>query len=89
MSIVCQVFRSSKTEEMYLYVEKSRGVEDVPDALLDKFGELAPVMTLHLTPERKLARTDAVLVLAGIQDQGFFLQMPPTMAELLTRDGNA
>ena len=89
MSIVCQVFRSSKTDEMYLYVEKSRGVEDVPDALLAEFGELAPVMTLYLTPERKLARTNAVLVLTSIQDQGFFLQMPPTVAELLARDGNA
>lgn len=88
MSIVCQIFKSSKTEEMYLYVEKSRGVEDVPDALLAQFGELAPVMTLHLTSERKLARTDAVQVLASIQDQGFFLQMPPTVAELLARDGN-
>ena len=86
MSLLCQVFRSAKKQEMYLYVDKSRGVEDVPDTLLAQFGELAPVMTLLLTPERKLARADAAVVLANIQDQGFYLQMPPTVAELLARE---
>lgn len=86
MSLLCQVFRSAKKEEMYLYVDKSRGVEDVPDELLAQFGELAPVMILLLTPERKLARADAAVVLANIQDQGFYLQMPPTVAELLARE---
>ena len=86
MSLLCQVFSSAKKQEMYLYVEKSRGVEDVPDVLLAQFGELAPVMTVLLTPERKLARADAAVVLASIQDQGFYLQMPPTVAELLARE---
>ena len=86
MSLLCQVFRSAKKQEMYLYVDKSRGVEDVPDALLAQFGELAPVMILLLTPERKLARADTEVVLANIQDQGFYLQMPPTVAELLARE---
>jgi uncharacterized protein YcgL (UPF0745 family) len=45
-------------------------------------------MVLLLTPERKLARVDAAEVLGKIQEQGFFLQMPPTMAELLSRDGS-
>jgi uncharacterized protein YcgL (UPF0745 family) len=33
-------------------------------------------MDLVLTPERKLARTSAEQVLAGIAGKGFFLQMP-------------
>ncbi len=86
MSLLCQVFRSSKKQEMYLYVDKSCGVEGVPDELLARFGELTPVMTLYLTPERKLARADTAVVLASIQDQGFYLQMPPTAAELLARE---
>ena len=71
---------------MYLYVEKSRGVEDVPAELLSRFGELIPVMLLPLSPERKLARADVNDVLACIEKQGFYLQMPPTMAELLARE---
>ena len=86
MSLVCQIFKGTSREEMYLYVEKSKGLKDVPDVLLAQFGELSPVMTLHLKAESKLARTEAAAVLASIQDKGFFLQMPPTAAELLQRE---
>lgn len=87
MSILCQVFRSSRKQEMYLYVDKVRGLVDVPDTLLAQFGEPVPVMLLRLTPEQRLARADAALVLASIDAQGFYLQMPPTAAELMARDG--
>ena len=86
MNLVCQVFKSSRQQEMYLYVEKSRGMEDVPEDLLARFGEPAPVMVLLLSPERKLARADVTEVLANIEKQGFYLQMPPTMAQLLARE---
>ena len=87
MSILCQVFRSSRKQEMYLYVDKARGLVDVPDSLLSQFGEPVPVMLLQLTPEQKLARANTALVLASIESQGFYLQMPPTAAELMARDG--
>jgi uncharacterized protein YcgL (UPF0745 family) len=86
MRVLCQVFKSSRQQEMYLYVEKSRGMEDVPEDLLARFGEPNPVMVLLLSPERKLARADVTEVLASIEKQGFYLQMPPTMAELLARE---
>jgi uncharacterized protein YcgL (UPF0745 family) len=87
MSLFCQVFKSTRKQEMYLYVDKSRGLQDVPEGLLAQIGEVAPVMILHLTAERKLARADAAAVLASIRQQGFYLQLPPTMSELLVRDG--
>ena len=89
MSRLCQVFRSSRKEESYLYVDKARGLQDVPESLLAQFGEPSPVMTLLLSPERPLARADAAAVLTSIEQQGYYLQMPPTIAELLVRDGNS
>lgn len=75
---------------MYLYVEKSRGLDAVPDELLARFGTPTPVMVLLLTPERTLARAESGAVLASIEQQGFYLQMPPTPAQLLQRErGNA
>ncbi|HEY7776237.1 MAG TPA: YcgL domain-containing protein, partial [Kineobactrum sp.] len=53
---VCQIFRSPRKAEMYLYVDKQRGLEDVPEALLASFGDPQPVMVLLLKPERRLAR---------------------------------
>lgn len=87
MTLLCQVFRSPRREEMYLYVDKGRGLEDVPQSLLDTFGEPEEVMVLPLTPERRLARAQAADVLEAIRTNGFYLQMPPTTEELLRRDG--
>ncbi len=83
-----EIFKSKRKPEMYLYVDRARGLEDVPQDLLGRFGEPERVMTLLLDPERKLARAEATEVLAKIADQGFYLQLPPTAAELLARDGS-
>jgi uncharacterized protein len=84
---ICQIFRSPRKPEMYLYVDKAEGLEQVPEALLAQFGEPLPVMVLALDASRKLARAQAADVLEKIASQGFFLQMPPTDAELLRREG--
>ena len=88
MKRLVQVFRSPRQQEMYLYVDKARGPVDVPEALMARFGEPEAFMVLLLDPERKLARADAAEVLEKIDRQGFYLQMPPTAADLLSRDGS-
>ena len=88
MKLLCQVFKSSRKQEMYLYVDKARGLVDVPEVLMTQFGEPQAVMILLLDSQRKLARADTAEVLADIDEKGFYLQMPPTAAELLRRDGS-
>ena len=83
--MLCQIYRSSRKQEMYLYVEKSRGMVDVPEVLMKQFGEPEEVMLLMLDSKRKLARADVSEVMSCIAEQGFYLQMPPTAAELLSR----
>lgn len=73
----CSVYRSPKKEGMYLYVPKQDPFERVPEELLQSFGTPGHVMDLELTPERKLARVNAVDVLNGVLQNGFYLQMPP------------
>lgn len=86
MSLLCQVYRSPRRAEMYLFVEKSRGLADVPEALAATFGEAEPFMVIALTPDKKLARADAGEVIESIKAQGYYLQMPPTTAELMARE---
>ena len=81
--MLCQIYKSPKQHEMYLYVEMSVGLQKVPEALLARFGEPEKVMILQLDQERKLARVDAAQVSQSIREQGFFLQMPAGAAELL------
>jgi uncharacterized protein YcgL (UPF0745 family) len=78
----CQVYRSPRRQEAYLYVEKSEGLERVPAALLQQFGEPESIMLVHLDGKRRLARADAEEVLQKIQEQGYYLQMPPGPADL-------
>jgi uncharacterized protein YcgL (UPF0745 family) len=88
MKIICQVYRSPRQEEMYLYVEKLKGLQDVPEPLLARFGEPEELMVLVLSAGKKLARANVVEVLEKIAEEGFYLQMPPTHSQLLRRDGN-
>lgn len=77
MKVICDIFRSSKEEGLYLYVKREEGLKHVPEALLTRFGKPQSAMTLVLTPERKLARTTAERVLECLEDPGYYLQLPP------------
>ncbi|MCL4106591.1 UNVERIFIED_CONTAM: hypothetical protein GTU68_009725 [Idotea baltica] len=85
--MLCQVFKSKRNPEMYLYVDKSVGLTDVPAPLLKRFGDAEPLMVVLLGEGKKLARANPVQVVQEITDNGFYLQMPPTTAELLRREG--
>ena len=74
---VIEIFKGHKKEEMYLYVEQKNGLKSVPEDLLATFGQTESLMVLLLTKDKKLARVTASDVLAAIEDQGYFLQMPP------------
>ena len=84
--MLCDVYKSPRRQEMYLYVARDRGLECVPEVLLQQFGEPQPVMQLLLKAERKLARVAVEDVMASLREQGYFLQMPPTPAELRQRE---
>lgn len=77
MKLLCDVFKSSKIEEMYLYVKKQEGLDAVPEVLLKQFGEPVHVMTFILNEEKTLARADTATVIKNLDDKGFYLQMPP------------
>jgi uncharacterized protein YcgL (UPF0745 family) len=77
MKIISQIYRSSKEEGMYLYVKKEEGLSRVPDELLRLFGKPQAAMVLLLTPEKKLAHADIQKVLDGLEQKGFYLQLPP------------
>ncbi|MBF7682741.1 YcgL domain-containing protein [Acinetobacter sp. B5B] len=83
----CNIYRSSKKEEMYVYVvadqhdnqvvEEKDPLDVLPEAMRKAFGRATFVMHLALTEERKLARANVLHVLDSLQTKGFFIQMPP------------
>ncbi|MFL0797225.1 MAG: YcgL domain-containing protein [Cellvibrionaceae bacterium] len=77
MKRICTIYKSPKEDEMYLYVDKQEDLKRVPEALLERFGTPKQVTMMVITPDKKLARVEASKVLEAIQNQGFYLQMPP------------
>jgi uncharacterized protein YcgL (UPF0745 family) len=75
--LLCTVYRSNREREMYLYINRADGLSRVPEELLARLGTISEVMTIKLTPERKLARARASDVLAAIAAKGFYIQLPP------------
>jgi uncharacterized protein YcgL (UPF0745 family) len=61
---------------MYLYTLKQDEVSKVPEPLMAIFGQAKLVITMLVTPEKKLGRAETADVIAGLQDKGFYLQMP-------------
>lgn len=79
MTLLCTIYKGSREPELYLYVDRVDGLARVPDELLARFGTLSEVMTLRLTPQRRLARAQASQVLAAIAECGYYLQLPPNI----------
>jgi uncharacterized protein YcgL (UPF0745 family) len=75
----CKVFRSDNKSETYLYLARNCEFTDLPEELQQHFGEPAFVMNLELSADRKLARVDVEKVLLGLQESGYYLQLPPKL----------
>jgi uncharacterized protein YcgL (UPF0745 family) len=79
MQRICSIYRCSKKEGMYIYVDKEAGLDSVPDMLSKKIGTTELAMTLLITEDKKLARNNAKEILESIEEHGFYLQMPPSI----------
>lgn len=81
--LLCEIFKSPRQDEMYLYVDRRRGLAEVPEVLLERFGKPLPAMVMLLSADKPLARAKVADVMAAIRDKGFYLQMPPAKDEYL------
>lgn len=79
----CTIYKSLKKDGLYLYLRDHDMLEQLPEALLKSIGNTELVMELELTPERTLARADVNEVIKSLNEQGFYIQMPPRDPALL------
>ena len=73
----CVIYRSSKKYDTYLFVEQEDEFSRVPDSLLGMLGKLEKVMALDLAEREKLAQASPEQVMKALQEQGYYLQLPP------------
>ena len=76
----CYVYKGDKKEDYYLFLAQKFDQEALPNnfppAILTLMGELAFVVEFNLDAERTLPQADAKHVLADIESNGYYLQMP-------------
>lgn len=75
--MLCAIYKSPKKEGMYLYVAKRDDFSAVPNELREVFGKPVFVMLFNLNGEKPLKRAENRDVLQKIEQQGYYLQMPP------------
>ena len=75
--MLCFVYKSLKKSDTYLYLGQKDDFTAVPDALVNMLGQLEYVMEVDLDRRAKLAQADIRQVRQQLQEQGFYLQLPP------------
>lgn len=83
----CDVYKFSKQDDLYVYIARPDYPNDtetlkdwlavLPKDFRQTLGRETFVMHLDLDSREKLARVDKAEVLAKLQEQGYFVQMPP------------
>lgn len=71
------VYKSQRKADTYVYLAARDDFEIIPQTLRGQLGELAFVLEVALTPERKLARGDTEAVRQNLASSGFHIQFPP------------
>jgi uncharacterized protein len=77
--MLASVYRSAKKDEMYLYLQVKDNFDCVPEALLKVFGQPEFALQINLAKRDKLSRVDISEVKSQLDNEGYFLQMPPVI----------
>ena len=81
--MLCVIYKSSKKEQTYLFVEKRDEFSKVPAALMAMFGTPMLVTLIKLATKDKLAMADVTRVKEDLAQLGYYLQLPPPKEDLL------
>ncbi|MGP4123113.1 MAG: YcgL domain-containing protein [Sodalis sp. (in: enterobacteria)] len=81
----CVIYRSSKHDKTYLFVERKEDFTRVPADLIANFGKPIFSIILPLDGTKKLASADIEKVKELLKEQGFYLQLQIPIENLLTQ----
>jgi uncharacterized protein YcgL (UPF0745 family) len=76
------VYKSQRKNDTFVYLAARDDFEKIPESLRTPLGELAFVLEVALTPERKLARENPETVRQNLAAHGFHIQFPPQIFDL-------
>ena len=81
------VYKSLRKDDSYVFLAARDDFTRLPEPVRQQLGRLQFVMELVLTPQRKLARAEAAVVMENLATRGFHLQVPPaSMLDPMSED---
>jgi len=81
--MLCAIYKSPKKAQTYLFVKTRDDFSSVPAALMTTFGTPTLVTLINLATKEKLGMADLEKVKTNLNEQGFYLQLPPPEEDLL------
>jgi uncharacterized protein YcgL (UPF0745 family) len=75
------VYKSLRKADTYVFLRKQDDFAVLPEPVRAPLGQLVFVLSVGLTEGRKLARSDAAVVRANLEQRGFHIQLPPLETE--------
>lgn len=81
--MLCAIYKSTKKEHTYLFVKTRDDFSSVPEPLMLTFGTPTLVTLTNLATKDKLAFADISKVKTSLDEQGYYLQLPPPKEDLL------
>jgi len=81
--MLCAIYKSAKKAQMYLFVKIRDDFSLVPEPLMAMFGTPTLVTLTNLTTKKKLAFANLEKVKANLNEDGYYLQLPPPLEDLL------
>ena len=79
----CYIYRSLKKKGLYVYLPEKDKFSVIPENIQKSIGDLEFSFELELHRDRKMARENPVDVINNIKNNGFHLQMPADIEEIL------
>lgn len=80
------VYKSLRKDDTYVFLASRDDFTCLPEPVRAQLGALQFVLELALTPDRKLARGDTVVVREHLSARGFHIQFPPQRDEVQSPD---
>ncbi|WP_395342359.1 YcgL domain-containing protein [Ningiella sp. W23] len=81
--MLCAVYKSKKKADSYLYINKKDDFSQVPESLLQIFGQPQFVMLIPVNKRERLGGMPKQVILDKLESEGFYLQLPPKVESLL------
>ncbi len=79
----CFIYRSQKKSGLYVYLPEKDDFSAIPEDIQKSIGELEFSFELQLHEDRQMARENPVDVINNMNDNGFHLQIPADIEEIL------